>query len=447
VAAPFRLLAWQRGLALEVVVDMNAPDALVADSGRLDQVLRNLLGNAVKFTESGSIALTVEADPACPAPQSSACLRFTVRDTGIGIKPDFLPHIFDSFSQADDSYGKRHGGTGLGLAISRSLVERMGGSITAQSAVGAGSVFTFALCLPRAGAALAAAEPQSPYPAEPKAPRERPLRVLLAEDNEIGRVLTERLLGDAGHTAVSVGNGREALAALARAVFDLVLMDVQMPEMDGLAATKAIRQGQAGTRNADIPIVALTAYVQREDREAFLAAGMDDFVPKPVESPELLAALRRAMGLRSGRAAAQAPPGRAAADAAAGADDPAQAPRFDTSYLERSFGANNALLADMLRQFRKTSLPEIVNKLRQALAAQDLDAARNVAHKAKGTFGAVGVHRASLLAHAAEMAAKAGDAAGFRQHAEALLNEAAALDEHLRLGRPWPEPSPGKNET
>ncbi|PKN08777.1 MAG: hypothetical protein CVU73_05940 [Deltaproteobacteria bacterium HGW-Deltaproteobacteria-8] len=443
VAAPFRLLAWQRGLALEVVVDMNTPDALVADSGRLDQVLRNLLGNAVKFTESGSITLEVTTDPSCPTPKKAACVRFTVRDTGVGIKPDFLPHLFESFSQADESFGKRHGGTGLGLAISRSLVERMGGSLEVSSTVGAGSSFHFTLCLPLARQDQLLAEPEAVYAARPKVRKDQRLHVLLADDNKIGRVLLERILKDAGHTVVSVGNGLEVLAALGGEAFDLVLMDVQMPELDGLAATRMIRQGDAGVKNREIPIVALTAYAQAEDRERFLAAGMDDYVPKPVEESELLAAMRRAMGPNAGPDTGQQDGGAPVqASPAPGMGDPARIPRYDLGFLGRSFGDRSDLLSEMLDQFRTTSLPEIEGNLRLALGNKNMLKTQQVAHKARGTFGTVGARRAVLLAQAVEKAAANGDVEALRQHSEALLTEAAALGEHLRQGRPWPDPEP-----
>ncbi len=450
VAAPFRLLAGQRGLALELVVHKNTPDAVVADSGRLDQVLRNLLGNAVKFTEKGTITLEVTTDPNCPIPKSAACVRFTVRDTGAGISPDFLPHLFQSFSQADESYGKRHGGTGLGLAISRSLVERMGGRLEVESALGAGSAFCFTLCLPLAAQDQLPAEPGTIAAGGPKARQTQPLRVLLADDNEIGRILLERILKDAGHTTVSVGDGLEVLAALARESFDLVLMDVQMPEVDGLTATRKIRQGLAGAQNTNIPVVALTAYAQAEDRERFLAAGLDDYVPKPVEESDLLAAMRRATSLRAGHGADQGRgPATLQASAAPGRSDPALSPRFDLGFLERSFGERSDLLADMLVQFQTMSLPEIEGNLRQALAARNMLKTQRVAHKARGTFGTVGARRAVLLAQAAEKAAVQGDAEALRRHAEALLVEIAALDGHLRQGRPWPDanseqgPEPG----
>ncbi|MHC1699778.1 MAG: PAS domain S-box protein [Humidesulfovibrio sp.] len=438
VAAPFRLLAGQRGLALNLMIDLNVPDAIVADSGRLDQVLRNLLGNAVKFTEAGAVTLEVSSDPACPTPHSSACLRFTVRDTGAGIAPDFLPRLFESFSQADDSYGKRHGGTGLGLAISRSLVERMGGQLAVESTPGQGSAFSFTLCLALASQDQLLAEPQAAYAPSSKASRR--LRVLLADDNEIGRILLTRILEDAGHEAVSAGNGLEVLDRLGREHFDLVLMDVQMPEMDGPSATRKIRQGQAGAHNAGIPIVALTAYAQPEDRERFLAAGMDDYVPKPVDERELLAAMRRALALRGGATGpGRQEPGAAQAGPAGGGYDPAKSPRFDTGFLERSFGDRNDLLDDMLAQFRSMSLPEIEGNLRQALADGNMLKAQRVAHKARGTFGTVGARRAVLLAQAAEKAAANENTEALRRYAEALLAEIDALGEYLRQGRPWPD--------
>ena len=442
VAAPFRMLAGQRGLALDLVIDLNTPDAVVGDSGRLDQVLRNLLGNAVKFTQAGSITLQVATDPSCPSPHSMACLRFTVRDTGVGIAPDFLPHLFESFSQADESFGKRHGGTGLGLAISRSLVERMGGDLKVESTLGVGSAFSFTLCLPLASQEQLLAEPLAAYAPSPTGARR--LHVLLADDNEIGRRLLERILTDAGHSVVSVGDGLAVLAALKRERFDLVLMDVQMPEVDGIATTRMIRKGEAGAQNAGIPIVALTAYAQTEDRERFVAAGMDEYVPKPVDERDLLNAMRRAMSLRPGLGGA---PGTPRASMAPGPYDPAKSPRFDLGFLERSFGDRSELLTDMLEQFRTKSLPEIEGNLRQALTDGNMHKAQRVAHKARGTFGTVGARRAVLLAQAAEKHAVEGDDKALRHDAEALFAEIAALDEHLRQGRPWPDDNNGENET
>jgi len=431
VVAPFRMLATQRGLKLDLLIDMHTPEVVVGDSGRLDQVLRNLLGNAVKFTETGTITLEVVSDLFCPKPKSSACLRFTVRDTGIGIPAVFLPHLFESFSQADDSFGKRHGGTGLGLAISRSLVERMGGTLKVTSTQGEGSAFSFTLCLPVGAPEQLQAESRAAT-GGPETRQARQLRVLLADDNDIGRTLLERILKDAGHAVVSATDGNEVLAALARETFDLVLMDVQMPELDGVSATRMIRQGKAGAHNAKIPVVALTAYAQAEDRERFLSAGMDGYVPKPVEEDVLLEAIRRVMNPSGGN-------GDTVAAASQVPFEPSASPRFDRGFLERSFGERSDLLRDMLTQFRSASLPEIEGNLHQALQDKNLHKAQRVAHKARGTFGTVGARRAVLLAQATEKAAASGDAKGLRKHAEALLAEIAGLEEHLRLGKPWPD--------
>ncbi|MBU1229027.1 MAG: PAS domain S-box protein [Proteobacteria bacterium] len=437
VAAPYRLLASQRGVALELKVAPKVPDVLMGDHGRLDQVLRNLLGNAVKFTEKGGVTLDVDVDTSCLYPQHSSCVRFTVRDTGQGIPPEFLPHIFESFSQADDSFGKRHGGTGLGLAISRSLVERMGGSLTATSTLGVGSAFTFTLCLPLSQKALLPDLRACTQGAEGQ--KTAPLRILLAEDNDISRRLLERMLADAGHALACAADGREVLRTLKREAFDLVLMDVQMPVVDGLSATRSIRQGQAGKRNARIPIVALTAYAQPEDRERFLAAGMDDYLPKPVEARELYAVISRAVRLRAdhepGPQAAGSPQPRP--DARPG--DPSKAPRFDNEYLERTFTDRPELLVELLEQFQSASLPEIEKGLRQALAAQSPEEMQHVAHKAKGTFGTVGARRATLLAQAVGKAARMRDDKAVRQRTEALVAEMSALSEILKQGQVWAE--------
>jgi PAS domain S-box-containing protein len=324
VSAPFALLARERGLAFAVRVDQDVPDALVGDEDRLGQVLRNLLSNALKFTPSGSISLAVAQ---AERTESSARLAFSVADTGPGIDPNYLPHIFESFTQGDSSYAKQHGGTGLGLAICKNLAEQMGGGIDIVSQPGKGATITasaaFGLArepLPEPEAAQYASVPEpapTPVPtpgpapagsAEPGSalkagPESGPLRVLLAEDNAIGRVLMESLLASAGHAVFSVGNGLAVLAALMDQDFDLVLMDVQMPRMDGLAATRKIRQGAAGKKNTNIAIVALTAYTSDTDRQHFLDSGMDDAVAKPADEHTLAEAMERALAAARRRAA------------------------------------------------------------------------------------------------------------------------------------------------
>jgi PAS domain S-box-containing protein len=447
VSGPSALLARERGLNLTVRVAPEVPDTLVGDEARLGQVLRNLLSNALKFTEDGGISVEVDLDQGA-ALEGQARVRFSITDTGSGIEPGYLPQIFESFSQGDSSYAKQHGGTGLGLAICKNLVGQMGGHIEVASTPGTGSTFAFSAVFGLAQGVAAPAAPQAQEPLMPfvpapaaavrvaasAAPR-RPagteqsgLRVLLAEDNAIGRVLMEHLLENAGHQVSCVGDGYEVLAAVRDGKFDLVLMDVQMPRMDGIAATRQIRQGAAGEQNAGIAIVALTAYASNEDRQHFLDSGMDDAVAKPAEEEALFAAMERALAAARDRSrpAPQAP------TATPAAADPEHTPHLDQEYLQRSFGEHQDLLRIMLRQFLDTSLPEIDQALSQAVRTLDLSAGRVVAHRARGTLGAIGAARAALLAALTEKHAANGDPADFHQHAQALLAELALLKERLR---------------
>ena len=437
VAAPYRLLTRERGLHMDVSVDPATPDAVVGDEGRLGQVLRNLLGNALKFTERGGIALSVAPEP--EASSGSPLLRFSVSDTGIGIDPAYLPRIFDSFSQANSTYSKSHAGTGLGLSISKSLVEQMGGSIRVSSQPGASSTFSFTVRLGLPGAEVSAALPGGPSDAPGCArPKEvsglTPLRVLLADDNAIGRTLIEYLLRAAGHVVVSVGDGQSVLHLLAEQSFDVVLMDIQMPGMDGLCATRHIRQGKAGEKNARMALVALTAYASKEEHLRFLEVGLDEAVSKPAEEAALFAAMGSA--LKKANARGKASP------ASTPSDKAAKLPRFDQEYLSRNYAARPDLLAKLLEQFTSASLPELESDLRQALASGECQLAERVAHRARGSLLALGAVRAANLAQEAESIARAGGDA--RAEVEALLAELGALKGLLDSGVAWgQEPEEG----
>ena len=300
-------------LELAYAIDRNLPAALVGDPGRLRQIVLNLLSNAIRFTETGEVSVSVtgrrmEAGHRDPAEAARWEIAVAVADTGIGIPPDRMDRLFQSFSQADASISRRYGGTGLGLAISRRLAELQGGSITAESSgvPGEGSHFVVKIVAPEASADdTAALTPRTrvgtgtstPTPATadgsvastvPLAER-HPLRILLAEDNAMNRKLAVRLLERMGYAPDVAEDGLETIAALEAGTFDLVLMDVQMPELDGLEATRRIRQrwpGAAGPR-----IVAMTATAMAGDRELCLAAGMDDYISKPIRVAELAAAL------------------------------------------------------------------------------------------------------------------------------------------------------------
>ena len=283
-------LASAKGLELSSEIDDGVPQTIVGDVGRVRQILLNVLNNAVKFTEDGSISLTVTASPA--EADGDIELHLTVRDTGIGISADGLERLFQSFSQADVSINRRYGGTGLGLAISKRLAEAMGGSMWAESdgVAGQGSTFhvTFAT---RATADAAAGADTTPDSSEldPERAARHPLRILVAEDNAVNQKLALRLFSLMGYQADVAGNGIEALEAVERQPYDVVFMDVQMPEMDGLEATRRIRAALPDSPR----IVAMTANAMDGDREACLEAGMDDYVSKPIRIEELVAALEK----------------------------------------------------------------------------------------------------------------------------------------------------------
>jgi signal transduction histidine kinase/ActR/RegA family two-component response regulator len=283
--------AQAKGLSLESRVDPSVPERVVGDPSRLRQVLLNLLGNAVKFTDAGTVSLSVEPSAADGA---TVRLRFIVADTGIGIDPAELPSLFQPFSQLDSSNTRRHGGSGLGLAISREIVNLMGGGIEVESRRGSGSRFT--VTIPFGAASAASAEPP-PVRADsgavenaPPIRQSKPLRVLLVEDNPVNRLVALRMLETLGCKTDVAEEGRQAVEACSRTEYDAVLMDCQMPVMDGYEATRAIRSRESFGRRR-VRIVAVTANALEGDRERCLAAGMDDHVPKPVTFGALRAIL------------------------------------------------------------------------------------------------------------------------------------------------------------
>jgi PAS domain S-box-containing protein len=279
-----RSRALQKNLDLTLRLDPSLPDHVEGDSLRLRQVILNLLGNALKFTQQGSIAVDVTL---LERRGTQLQCRFSVSDTGIGIAPEKCSSIFREFEQADSSTTRRFGGTGLGLAISSKLVGLMGGVIDVKSQVGQGSTFSFTACF-SVSASLWASKHLA---IETKAPRPlQHLRILLAEDNAINRKLAIRLLERAGHLVVPVENGRKAIQTYLEQPFDVILMDVHMPELDGIEATRQIRLLQANHGRV-VPIIAVTASAMKEDREACLAAGMDSYISKPICTDELIAAL------------------------------------------------------------------------------------------------------------------------------------------------------------
>jgi PAS domain S-box-containing protein len=308
----FALQARAKGLEFVSLIAPGVPETAVGDSGRLRQVLTNLLGNAIKFTERGQVGLKAEISSQT---RDAIQLKFTVHDTGIGIPSAEQSRLFDTFTQVDESNTRKYGGTGLGLAISKQLVELLSGEIGLESEPGKGSSFWFTAAFGKSiRSEVAASAPQpaarsetdkprpaivksqtgTAQPAETPAavsPLQKQMRILLAEDNEINQRITLRLLQKLGLAADAVVNGREAVEALEKRKYDLVLMDCQMPDMDGFEATAVIRSREDGSRHQTI--CALTANAMDGDRERCLAAGMDDYISKPVGLEKLREALCR----------------------------------------------------------------------------------------------------------------------------------------------------------
>ncbi len=293
--------AHKKGLELTLEIAPEVPRQLIGDPTRLRQVLLNLVGNAIKFTHAGVVAVTVNVaeikDPEC-------ILHFAVRDTGIGISADQQERLFRPFEQADSSTTRRYGGTGLGLAISARIVQLMGGKIWIESSLGAGSIFHFTVPMETApisdqnahhNPALLEQKHRQPSPIrQVPASDTLSLNILVAEDNIVNQKLATAMLRRMGHRVTLAKTGVDALARLRTRSFDLVFMDVQMPEMDGLEATRQVRARESGTGRRTY-IIAMTANAMGGDRELCIASGMDDYVSKPVSRAALAEAIHRAV--------------------------------------------------------------------------------------------------------------------------------------------------------
>ncbi len=285
VVALLRERALDKGLALRFEMIPDEDTLVLGDAIRLQQILFNLVGNAIKFTDSGTVRLAIAVEPGA---DRALTLRLEVSDTGIGIDASAMPTLFDRFTQADSTTMRRYGGSGLGLAITREIVQLMGGTIAITSAPGAGS--RFVVTIPSRFVDRGELAPVQSGAARAEPPGQ-PLRILVAEDNDVNQILIDAVLARMGHRVHLVADGQQAVEAVRRGDYDLVLMDLQMPGMDGMEATQAIR-ALDGPR-ASLPIVAMTANAFDEDRQACLAAGMDDYVAKPIDVDQLARAIAR----------------------------------------------------------------------------------------------------------------------------------------------------------
>jgi len=373
------LRANQKGLALLCEIAPDVPSDLIGDPTRLRQVLLNLLGNAVKFTESGEVTLHVTRDTEANLPGS---YLFAISDTGIGIPGDKLGAVFERFTQADSSTTRSYGGSGLGLTISKSLVELMDGRIWVDSSVGRGSVFSFTVPLEIWAGARRMAPP--PVGAETEPPLS-PLHILLVEDSPDNRTITLAYLQDTPYRIDIAENGAVACERIMAGRYDLVLMDRQMPVMDGLAATRSIREWERSNHSPATPIIALTAAALKGDREKCLAAGCTAYLTKPIKQDVLLSAIRE-YSLEPARSAT------------------AQGGRGDAIQVR-----TNPKSAERIAVFLENGRRNVV-AIRDALDRSDFETVGFLGHGMRGSGGMFGFQGITDIGAALELAAESGDA-------------------------------------
>ena len=409
------LRAHDTGLSVTYHIAPEVPDTLVGDSLRLRQVIVNLVANAIKFTQRGEVVVRVTMDR---QDEEEAIMQVSVKDTGVGIPKDKQKVIFEAFSQGDGSTTRKYGGTGLGLAISTRLVEMMGGQLRVESEEGQGATFFFTARFTKSRrrarrsfpsqAAIEAAE-------LPTTPSTRSLDILVAEDNPVNRALMTRFLESEGHRPSLVTNGKHALAALAEHAFDVVLMDIQMPEMDGLEAARAIRERER-EHGGHMPLVAVTAHAIKGDRERCLAAGYDGYVTKPVSFAELLATLAAVLPaadvtLDVPNSEKAPPPGvvpsaRPSARLLQDTEPRSSAiAGFDDATALARTGGDRALLREIVAVFLAEA-PAWLSQLDVAAAAGDGVALHRLAHTVKGAVDTCGVRGGFDAAFAIERLAR-----------------------------------------
>ena len=423
--------ARQKSIEIDYTVDTQIPGFFNGDVVHLRQILVNLLSNAVKFTEEGQISVAVTGEAVADGRYR---LHFAVKDTGIGIPAQEMGQLFQSFTQVDSSWTRRHEGTGLGLAISKKLAGLMGGTIGVESEVGAGSTFYFTVIVAPATGRPAPRLRQrnaSLTPTRVKTANHFPLRILLVEDNQVNQRVAQSLLRKLGYTVDIVANGQTCLAALEQKSYDLVLMDVQMPVMDGVETTRRIIA--RWTPEERPYIVAMTAHALEGDREQYLRAGMDDYLSKPIQMERLEAVLACC---RPRHDHANLPPV-AAADLTAvvpgAVADLVADPLFDVSMLADMVGEDvGSFLAEMLPLFHEDT-ESLFDTLERALLDEDAETILRAAHTLKGTSANLGMTRLSSLCLELETMGRERDLASAVDKFDEIVREYERIKEATLL--------------
>ena len=420
VADVVELLASQaqaKNLSLTSYVSPALPPVVRGDAARVRQILLNLVGNAVKFTDRGGVTVI-----AVPEEQNAktVTVRFSVSDTGIGLSEAARRRLFQPFIQADGSTARKFGGTGLGLSICKHLVEMMGGSIGVESAEGKGSIFWFTSLFGRSTApAIAPGVARPELTAVPSAAAGDGPAVLVVEDDALNRRIALRQLERLGYLTHAVAGGREAIDAVAQRSYDLIFMDCQMPDVDGFEATRRIRRLEAGT-GKHVPIIAMTANVFTEDRDACLAAGMDDHIGKPVTLDTIRQVLARWSWLRPSAGGPRPTPALAA-------------PPVDLARLRQICGHDEAELRS-LASVALTAMREQLDALHGAVRRRDLDSAAAIAHKLRGSSGNLGATEMAGMSLEVEQSARTGNGDGLGHRCTALEEQFSRVEAFLISG-------------
>lgn len=383
--------AGDKGLELSYTFSSNIPPYLVGDPNRLHQILNNLVSNAIKFTEKGGIVIGVKKTSIS---QEQVELKFSVSDTGIGIPPEGMERLFKSFSQIDGSYTRKFGGTGLGLAISKQLVEMMGGSMWVESQVGSGSTFYFTIPFK-----VGNRPEEKPVVQIAIHKTQRPYMILLAEDDHVNQIVISSMLNKRGHSVEIANNGVEALSSCEKKKYDVILMDIQMPSMDGIEATKRIRQSEGPYRHT--PIIALTAFAIQGDRERFMNLGMDEYISKPVMMDELFSVIDRVV------------------ESAGKAADFSERPRLNEEgelvFIRTPVKKSLDELAPILLEAERW-----IGKLEERLAENNLGGVEGIAHRLKNLYNQIDAEELKGMAFKIELAARRGDLGSALENATQL---------------------------